>query len=82
MHPALTRESCAGRGSSRLCAICCGAKPCRIITRKQLPESVSWNDLMYELYVKQKIEEGLQQLDEGRGISHEEAKRRLLGESS
>jgi predicted transcriptional regulator len=49
---------------------------------EQLPESVSWNDLMYELYVKQKIEEGLQQLDEGRGISHEEAKRRLLGESS
>ncbi|MGA7538292.1 MAG: hypothetical protein WBW93_05950 [Steroidobacteraceae bacterium] len=49
---------------------------------EQLPESVSWNDLMYELYVKQKIEEGLQQLDEGRGISHEEAKRRLLVESS
>ena len=49
---------------------------------EQLPESVSWNDLMYELYVKQKIEEGLQQLDEGRGISREEAKRRLLGESS
>lgn len=48
---------------------------------EQLPESVSWNDLMYELYVKQKIEEGLQQLDEGRGNSHEEAKRRLLGES-
>lgn len=48
---------------------------------EQLPESVSWNDLMHELYVKQKIEEGLQQLDEGRGISHEEAKRRLLGES-
>ena len=48
---------------------------------EQLPESVSWNDLMYELDVKQKIEEGLQQLDEGRGISHEEAKRRLLGES-
>jgi hypothetical protein len=23
-----------------------------------LPESVSWNDLMHELYVKQKIEEG------------------------
>ncbi len=49
---------------------------------EQLPESVSWNDLMYELYVKQKIEEGLQQLDEGHGISHEQAKRRLLGEPS
>ncbi len=45
-----------------------------------LPDSVTWNDLMYELYVKQKIEEGLQELDEGRGISHDEVKRRLLGE--
>lgn len=48
---------------------------------EQLPESVSWNDLMYELYVKQKIEEGLKELDEHGAISHEEAKRRLLGES-
>lgn len=46
----------------------------------QLPDSVSWNDLMYELYVKQKIEDGIRQLDEGRGIPHEEVKRRLLGD--
>lgn len=46
---------------------------------EQLPDSVSWNDLMYELYVKQKIEEGLKELDEGRGIPHEEVKHRLLG---
>lgn len=45
---------------------------------EQLPDSVSWNDLMYELYVKQKIEEGLKELDEGRGIPHEDVKRRLL----
>jgi predicted transcriptional regulator len=49
---------------------------------EQLPESVSWNELMYELYVKQKIQEGLQELDEGRGIPHEEVKRRLLGEQA
>lgn len=47
---------------------------------EQLPESVSWNELMYELYVKQKIEDGLKELDEGRGLLHEEVKRRLLGE--
>jgi predicted transcriptional regulator len=47
---------------------------------EQLPESVSWNELMYELYVKQNIEEGLKELDAGRGIPHEEVKRRLLGE--
>ena len=46
----------------------------------RLPESASWNDLMYELYVKQKIEEGIKELDEGRGIPHEEVKRQLLGD--
>ena len=45
----------------------------------RLPESASWNDLMYELYVKQKIEEGIKELDEGRGIPHEEIKAQLLG---
>ncbi|MCL4791534.1 MAG: hypothetical protein KJ040_05720 [Gammaproteobacteria bacterium] len=49
---------------------------------EQLPESVTWNDLMYELYVKQKIDEGLKELDEGRGIPHDEFKRRLLGDPS
>jgi predicted transcriptional regulator len=49
---------------------------------EQLPETVSWNDLMHELYVKQKIEEGLKELDDGRGVSHEEVKRRLLGDQA
>lgn len=47
---------------------------------EQLPDSVSWNELIYELYVKQKIEEGLKELDDGRGVPHEEVRRRLLGE--
>jgi predicted transcriptional regulator len=48
---------------------------------ERLPDSVTWNDLMYELYVKQKIDDGLRELDEGRGIPHEEVKRRLLGDT-
>ncbi len=48
---------------------------------KQLPEQATWDDIMYELYVKQKIEEGLKAAEEGRTISHEEAKRRLLGDA-
>lgn len=44
-----------------------------------LPEQASWDDIMYELYVKQKIEEGLKDAEEGRVISHEEVKRELLG---
>ncbi len=49
---------------------------------EHLPEQASWNDIMYELYVKQKIEGGLKAADEGRTVPHEEAKRRLLGDGA
>lgn len=45
----------------------------------QVPDQASWDDIMYELYVKQKLEKGLKAVDDGRTVSHEEAKRRLLG---
>jgi len=45
----------------------------------QLPEQARWDDIMYALYVKHKIDAGLKAADEGRVVSHEEAKRRLLG---
>ena len=48
----------------------------------QLPDQATWDDIMYELYVKQKIEAGLNAADEGRTVSHEEAKRRLLGDGA
>lgn len=44
----------------------------------RLPDQVTWEDIMYELYVKQKIEVGIKAVEEGRTISHEEMKRRLL----
>jgi len=44
---------------------------------RQMPEDVTLSDIMAELYVRRKIDEGLRQLDEGQGIDHEEAKRRL-----
>lgn len=43
-----------------------------------LPDQATWEDIMYELYVKQKIEAGLKAVEEGRTIPHEEMKRRLL----
>jgi predicted transcriptional regulator len=46
---------------------------------EHLSDKASWDDIMYALYVKQKIEAGLQAADEGRTVPHEEAKRRLLG---
>lgn len=44
----------------------------------QMPEDASWDDIMYELYVKQKIESGLRAVQEGRVAPHEEIKARLL----
>jgi len=45
---------------------------------EHLPDQASWNDIMYELYVKQKIEAGLKAVADGRSVPHEEVKRRLL----
>ncbi len=38
---------------------------------RTLPESSSWDDLMYRLYVRQKIEAGLSDIRAGRVHSHE-----------
>jgi predicted transcriptional regulator len=47
----------------------------------QVPDQASWDDIMYELYVKQKLEKGLKAVADGRTVSHGEAKRRLLGDA-
>lgn len=47
-----------------------------------LPEQATWDDLMYELYVKRKVEAGLQAAAEGRTVPHEEARARLLTRKS
>jgi len=45
-----------------------------------LPEQASWDDIMYELYVKQKIERGLDAIEQGHTVSHEEARHHLLND--
>jgi hypothetical protein len=37
---------------------------------RDLPDSASWDDLMYQIYVRQKIEAGLTDLKAGRKYSH------------
>lgn len=44
---------------------------------QKLSEQASWEDIMYELYVRKKIEEGLKAEEEGRTISHEKVKKRF-----
>jgi len=44
----------------------------------QLPEEANWDDIMYEFYVRKKIDNALRAVEEGKIVSHEEAKKRLL----
>ena len=44
---------------------------------QELPDDVTFEDALYELYVALKIERGLEQADRGDGIAHEEAKQRF-----
>ncbi len=43
-----------------------------------LPEQATGDDILYELYVRQRIEAGLAAAAEGKTATHEDAKRRLL----
>lgn len=38
----------------------------------QLPEEVTWDDIMYEIYVRKKIENALKAVEEGKVVPHEE----------
>lgn len=44
----------------------------------QLSNQVSWDEIMYELYVKEGIEEGLADVKAGRFVSHEQLKAELF----
>ena len=46
----------------------------------ELPEHATWDDIMYELYIKKKLAVALKAAEEGRVISHEEVKKRLLSQ--
>ena len=42
-----------------------------------LPDSATWDDLAYEVYVRQSVEAGLADADAGRVVSHDEALARV-----
>lgn len=44
---------------------------------QSLPDSATMDDIMGELYFKMQVDGGLKELDEGKGISHEEAEKRM-----
>jgi predicted transcriptional regulator len=44
---------------------------------KQVPDDATLEEIQYRIYVRQKIDRGLKDLDEGRTITHEEMKARV-----
>ena len=44
---------------------------------ESLPENVTIDDIMSELYFKMQVDAGLKELDEGKGIPHEEVEKRM-----
>lgn len=43
-----------------------------------LPDQATWDDIMYQFYVMKKLTVALKAAAEGRVVSHEKAKKRLL----
>jgi len=46
----------------------------------QLPDQASWDDVMYELYVKKKLTHALAAAKEGRIVAHDKVKRDFQAE--
>ena len=44
---------------------------------QDMPDSVTFEEVMDRIYLLQKIEQGRRELVEGKGIPHEEVKRRI-----
>jgi predicted transcriptional regulator len=44
----------------------------------RMPDDASLEDIMYELYFRQRVDRGLRELDAGKTVSHEEVKRSLV----
>jgi len=43
----------------------------------KLPEETNYEDIIAEIYFKKHVEEGIEQLDNGQSLSHDEVKERL-----
>jgi predicted transcriptional regulator len=43
----------------------------------RIPDDVSYEDIQYHIYVREKIERGLKDVEEGRVLSQEEAEQRM-----
>ena len=44
----------------------------------RIPDNATWDDIMYEFYVRQKIDASLEAESAGEVVSHEEVEKRFL----
>lgn len=44
---------------------------------RNLPDEVDYDEIMAEIYFRQKVDKSLRQIDEGKTISHQEARERV-----
>jgi predicted transcriptional regulator len=44
----------------------------------QIPDDSSFEDIQYHIYVREKVERGLKDAEEGRVLSQDEVERRML----
>jgi hypothetical protein len=52
-----------------------GIKPEAKKLIRDLPDAATWDDLMYQIFVRQKIEKGLEDVRAGRTHSHQSIRR-------
>jgi len=45
---------------------------------QKLPDEASWDDVMYEIYVRKKIDAGINAADAGNLVPHDQVKKRFL----
>ncbi len=55
------------------------AKEAALEIPEHLSDQATWKEIMYELYVKQKLEAGFADIEAWRTILHEQVKADLLG---
>jgi len=54
-------------------------KSAAIETISALPEEADWNDVMYRIYVRQKVDAGLKDVENGDTVPHSDVIKRFGG---
>jgi predicted transcriptional regulator len=53
------------------------AKQAALTLIQKMPENASLEEVMYELYFRQRVERGIRELEQGKTVSHAAVKRSL-----